>query len=288
MVEKKTSVLSLDTKRHLIDREQPSLTIIRQCELLELSRASLYYQHCQDNVHNLAIMHALDNIYTEYPYYGTRRMAVALKPLGYNVGRDLIRTLMQRMGIEAIYAKPNLSKPHPNHKVYPYLLRRAKIERVNQVWSTDITYIRMRNGFLYLTVVIDWFSRCVLAWKLSNSLDGYFCREVLLEALEVGSPEIFNTDQGVQYTCNEFLQILLSRGIRPSMDGRGRALDNVFVERLWRSVKQENIYLNDYQSGVEAYSGIEKYFIHYNRTRPHMSLNYACPSTVYRTGVIKK
>lgn len=231
-------------------------------------------------------MHAIDKIYTEHPYYGTRRMVVDLQPLGHIVGRDLIGTLMRRMGLEAIYAKPNLSKPHPGHKIYPYLLRGVIINRVNQVWSTDITYIRMRNGFLYLTAVIDWFSRCVLSWRLSNSLDGLFCREALLEALQHGTPEIFNTDQGAQYTCQEFLDILLRVEIRPSMDGRGRFIDNIFVERLWRTIKQENIYLNDYQCGKEAFLGIKKYLLYYNEARPHMSLNYACPLQVYKGEVI--
>jgi putative transposase len=227
-------------------------------------------------------MRAIDEIYTEHPEYGARRIKFELNRLGICIGRALIRTLMVRMGIEAIYCKPNLSKPHPGHKIYPYQLREVKIERVNQVWSTDITYIRMRNGFLYLTAVIDWHSRYVLAWKLSNSLDGSFCREVLLEALEKGTPEIFNTDQGSQYTAEAFLEILLSRGIKVSMDGRGRALDNVFVERLWRTVKYENIFIKEYQDGLELHSGLEKYFAHYNETRPHMSLSNEYPGVVYR------
>lgn len=271
-------------KRRLIENDNSELTIIHQCELLSLPRSTLYYDPYVNNTQNLAVMHALDEIYTMYPCYGTRRMVVMLKSQGYHVGRDLVRSLMKIMGIEAIYAKPNLSKRHPGHKAYPYLLRGVKIERVNQVWSTDITYIRMQSGFLYLTAVIDWFSRYVLAWRLSNSLDGCFCREALLEALEKGKPDIFNTDQGSQYTSEEFLEILLKREIRPSMDGRGRALDNVFVERLWRSVKQENIYINDYQNGIEAYSGISGYFVHYNNTRPHMSLKYDFPAAVYKKG----
>jgi putative transposase len=230
-------------------------------------------------------MRLLDEIYTEHPYYGTRRMVVALKHRGYeDVGRDLVRTLMQRMGLEAVYAKPSLSCSNPEHKIYPYLLRGMKIDRIDQVWSTDITYVRLKNGFMYLTAVIDWFSRYVLAWRLSNSLDGLFCREVLLEALEKGRPEIFNTDQGSQYTCEQFVEILLRRGIQPSMDGRGRALDNIFLERLWRSVKQENIYLNDYQNGMDTYLGIEKYFLFYNYSRPHMSLQYEFPGAVYWRG----
>lgn len=229
-------------------------------------------------------MRLVDEIYTKYPDYGSRRIKFELNTLGYPVGRERVRTLMRRMGIEAVYPKPNLSKSHPEHKIYPYLLRDVKIKRVNQVWSTDITYIRMQHGFMYLTAVIDWYSRYVLAWKISNSLDGAFCREVLLEALERGHPEIFNTDQGSQYTSPDFVAILIDRGIKPSMDGRGRALDNVFVERLWRSVKYENVYLNDYQNGFELSSGLKTYFVHYNEKRPHMSLNYKYPYEVYRKG----
>lgn len=229
-------------------------------------------------------MHAIDKIYTDNPTYGTRRIAVVLETQGYDVGRDLVRTLMRIMGIEAIYQKPNLSKPHPAHKIYPYLLRGLKIERPNQVWSTDITYIRMRNGFLYLTAVIDWYSRYILAWRLSNSLDGLFCREVLLEALLKAIPEIFNTDQGVQYTCEEFITILLKNGVHPSMDGKGRALDNIFMERFWRTVKYEHVFLHDYENGLELHSGLTKFFLHYNENRPHMSLRYATPAEVYYRG----
>lgn len=278
--------MAIEVKRDFIDREHAVLTIMRQGELLDLPRSTLYYEPCRDDIRNLEIMRVIDEIYTLHPYYGTRRMVFGIGLRGYDVGRDLVRTLMNRMGIQAIYSKPNLSQAHPGHKIYPYLLRGEKILHVNHVWSTDITYIRMRNGFLYLTAVIDWYSRCVLAWRLSNSLDGLFCREVLLEALKSGMPKIFNTDQGSQYTCEEFLEILLSRGISPSMDGRGRALDNVFVERLWRTVKQENIYLNDYQNGSDTYFGIEKYFNFYNEERPHMSLGYEYPAEVYRRGYL--
>ena len=230
----------------------------------------------------------IDKIYTQSPEYGTRRIKVELNSLGYEVGRDLVRTLMKRMGIEAIYPKPKLSKSHPAHKIYPYLLRGRKIDRVNQVWSTDITYVRMKNGFMYLTAVIDWFSRYLLSWKISNTLDGIFCREVVLEALEEGLPEIFNTDQGSQYTSPDFISILTERGIKPSMDGRGRALDNVFVERLWRTIKYEHIYLREYQNGIELRKGLENYLKHYNESRPHMSLNYECPLTVYRRGYVRR
>jgi len=284
LVEKKTSVLDIESKRNLIDGGQNGLTIKRQCELLELPRSTLYYQPCIDSPRNIELMRLMDEIYTQNPEYGSRRIRFELNTIGHPVGRDLVRTLMRRMGIEAVYPKPNLSKGHPEHKIYPYLLRGVKIDRVNQVWSTDITYIRMLNGFLYLTAVIDWYSRYVLSWKISNSLDGVFCREVLLEALGKGLPEIFNTDQGSQYTSPDFVSILTERGIRPSMDGRGRALDNVFVERLWRSVKYEHVFLREYRNGLELRDGLEEYFSHYNERRPHMSLNYEYPSEVYKRG----
>jgi len=277
-------VLDIESKRNLIDGGQNGLTIKRQCELLELPRSTLYYQPCIDSPRNIELMRLMDEIYTQNPEYGSRRIRFELNTIGHPVGRDLVRTLMRRMGIEAVYPKPNLSKGHPEHKIYPYLLRGVKIDRVNQVWSTDITYIRMLNGFLYLTAVIDWYSRYVLSWKISNSLDGVFCREVLLEALGKGLPEIFNTDQGSQYTSPDFVSILTERGIRPSMDGRGRALDNVFVERLWRSVKYEHVFLREYRNGLELRDGLEEYFSHYNERRPHMSLNYEYPSEVYKRG----
>lgn len=259
----------------------PDFSIEKQCDLMELSRSTYYYTPCPESAFNLSAMQAMDKLYTDHPHYGKRNMSVNLKKLGYNVGVDLARTLMKIMGIQAIYQKPNLSKPNLTHKVYPYLLRGVKIERVNQAWSTDITYIPMRNGFLYLTAVMDWYSRYVIAWRLSNSLDGLFCREVLREALKIAQPEIFNTDQGAQYTSMEFVKILLDLGIRVSMDGKGRAIDNVFLERLWRSVKYEDIYLRDYCDGVELYIGLERYFTFYNTERYHSSLEYTTPFEVY-------
>jgi len=264
-----------------VDRGLATLTIQRQCYLLGLSRSTLYYQPCVDSDCNLEIMRLIDEIFTKTPEYGSRRVKRELNLLGHPVGRDLVTSLMRKMGIEAIYPKPDLSQPHPEHKVYPYILRGVKIEKPDHVWSTDITYIRMKNGFLYLTAVIDWHSRYVLAWRLSNSLDGLFCRQALLDALEKGKPEVFNTDQGAQFTSKEFQQILEDRNIKPSMDGRGRALDNVFVERWWRSVKYENIFVKEYQNGLELHQGLGEYFTHYNERRPHMSLKYACPAEVY-------
>ena len=228
-------------------------------------------------------MREIDKLYTAHPEYGKRRMSIMLKRMEMNVGVDLAATLMKKMGLEAIGPKPNLSKPHPSHKKFPYGLRDVMIERPNQVWSTDITYIPMKTGFLYLTAVIDWYSRYILSWKLSNSLDGRFCREVLLEALECfGKPEWFNTDQGVQYTCLEFIQILEGAMVKISMDGRGRALDNVWIERFWRTVKYEEIYPKNYDNGLIAHKGLGLYMPYYNTVRPHSALGYMTPEQVYK------
>jgi len=241
----------------LIESTHPNLSISSQCALIGLSRSSFYYEACEESELNLKAMHAIDRIYTERPYYGKRRMSIRLKELGLDIGRELARSLMIRMGLE-----PNLSKPHPMHKVYPYGLRGAIILRPNQVWSTDITYIPLVGGFLYLTAIIDWFSRRVLAWKLSNSLDGLFCREVLVEALDrYGSPEWFNTDQGVQYTAVQFIEILERARVKISMNGKMRALDNILCERLWRTIKYEDIYLKSYETGIAVHKGLGVYAI---------------------------
>lgn len=281
MAEKKTADLSINEKRKLIVQGDPDFSIDRQCDLIGLPRSSYYYTACPVSEFHLAVMHAMDRLYTDHPHYGKRSMSANLKNIGLDVGVDLASSLMKKMRIEAIYRKPNLSKPNEAHKIYPYLLRGVKIERVNQVWSTDITYIPMRNGFMYLTAVIDWYSRYVLAWRLSNSLDGLFCREVLLDALKRGKPEIFNTDQGTQYTCLKFIEMLLHYGIQISMDGKGRAIDNVYIERLWKSVKYEDIYLKEYCEPVSLYAGMAQYFLFYNTKRLHSSLNYAPPAEVY-------
>lgn len=266
----------------LIESDDRDLSLSQQCALVGLSRSSYYYEPCREDPWCMAIMKQIDQIFTMYPFYGKRRISVSLQARGYDVGVDLARTFMKRMGIEAIYAKPNLSKPHPDHKVYPYLLRGVKITKRDQVWSTDITYLPMKNGFLYLTAVLDWYSRFVLAWRLSNSLEGRFCREVLEEALMRGKPDMFNTDQGGQYTSMQFTSILEKAGVRISMDGRGRALDNVWVERLWRTVKQEEVYIHDYSDGADAYKNLEQYFNFYNEKRPHSALGYVSPGSVYR------
>ena len=281
MAKKKASHVALEEKRRLIVPGDPDFSIEKQCNLIELSRSSYYHTPCSVSPFHLVVMHAMDKLYTEHPHYGKRSMSANLKNMGLNVGVDLACTLMKKMGIEAIYQKPNLSKPNITHKIYPYILRGVKIQRVNQVWSTDITYIRMRNGFMYLTAIIDWYSRYVITWRLSNSLDGLFCREVLLDALKINRPEIFNTDQGAQYTSLEFIEILLNHGIQISMDGKGRAIDNVFIERLWKSIKYEDIYLRDYCDPVELYTGIGEYFSFYNTKRLHSSLDYNPPAMVY-------
>lgn len=272
--------MSLELKRKLVG-ETTELTVENQCQLLGISRSTYYYQPRGSDERELILMRELDELYTLHPYYGSRRMRIALREKGFEVGRDLIVGLMRKQGIEAIYPKRRLTLPHSGHKIYPYLLRGVKVTETNHVWSTDITYIRMRNGFLYLTAVMDWATRYVLAWRLSNTLDGGFCREALLEALEKGSPYIFNTDQGSQFTSVDFTGLLDKHGIKVSMDGRGRALDNVFVERLWRSVKQEEVYVKDYRDGVEAHEGLERYFMFYNKQRPHMSLGYKTPESCY-------
>jgi len=267
----------------LIDPSDNMLSIASQCKLLDLERSTFYYEPAQESAFNLQAMAAIDRIYTERPYYGKRRMSIKLREEGLDVGRELARHLMLKMGLEACYPKPKLSIPNHEHKIYPYLLRGVDIIRCNQVWSTDITYIPMRNGFFYLTAVVDWFSRYILSWRLSNSLDGLFCREALLEALErFGIPEIFNTDQGSQFTATEFVEILLKRNIKVSMDGRGRALDNVWIERIWRTVKYEDIYPRDYEDGVRLYEGLTDYFSFYNEERLHSSLKYSSPGKIYR------
>ena len=235
-------------------------------------------------------MNLLDKQYTRTPFWGVRNMTSYLRSLEYTVGKGHIRTLLRRMGLQAIFAKPNLSKPHPQHKIYPYLLRDLEIVRPNQVWSADITYIRLTPGFAYLIAIIDWYSRYVLSWRLSNTLDSVFCIEALRDALsKYGKSEIFNSDQGCQFTSKDFISVLREKGISISMDGRGRYLDNIFIERLWRTVKYENVYLYGYQDIPEAREGLDNYFKFYNHERFHQSLNNKTPWQVYSQngGVLK-
>ena len=259
----------------------PELSVTRQCALLEISRSSFYYRPQPVSSTELALMHALDEVYTATPFYGSRRLQVALQREGWTVNRKRVQRLMRLMGIEAVGPKPRLSQRHPGHRVYPYLLRDVAIERVDQVWSCDITYIRLRSGFVYLMAILDWFSRYVLDWELSVTLDGQFCREALERALAGGRPEVFNTDQGVQFTSDAFTRLLRAAEVQISMDGRGRALDNVFVERLWRSVKYEEVYLKDYAAVPEARAELKRYFAFYNHGRPHQALEYRTPAEVY-------
>jgi putative transposase len=258
------------------------LSVRRQCELLGLSRSSLYYQPGGGTAEYLRLMRRIDEQYTACPFYGSRRMTAWLIEQGEEVNRKRVQRLMRVMGLEAVYPKPRLSTAGKGHRIYPYLLRGVTVERADQVWSTDITYVPMTSGFMYLAAVIDWFSRYVIAWRLSNTLDGSFCLEMLDEALSGGRPEVFNTDQGVQFTAAAFTGRLESAGVAVSMDGRGRALDNVFVERLWRSVKYEDIYLRGYEAVPELYQGLGRYFIFYNNERIHQSLDYRTPAAVYR------
>jgi len=230
---------------------------------------------------NLKLMRIIDEIYTDYPFYGSRRMVIELGRKSFAVNRKRVQRLMRVMGIEAIYPKPKLSLRNREHKVYPYLLKGVLVDRPNQVWSTDITYIPLQEGFMYLAAIMDWYSRYVISWRLSNTLDSDFCVEALEEALHTGKPDIFNTDQGVQFTSKDFTKCLEGAEVRISMDGKGRALDNIFVERLWRSVKYENIYLKDYQNGTDLYYGMEDYFSFYNTIRPHQSLEYKVPVDVH-------
>jgi len=252
--------------------------------LLGLTRSDVYYRPAEAPAEGLRLMRLLDEQYTARPFYGSRRMTAWLVSQGEAVNRKRVRRLLRIMGLEAIYPKPRLSAPGRGHRIYPYLLRDVKIERPDQVWSTDITYVPLARGFMYLAAIIDWYSRYVIAWRLSNTLDGSFCLDLLEEALSRGQPEVFNTDQGVQFTAQAWTGRLEVAGVQVSMDGKGRCLDNVFVERLWRSVKYEDIYLRGYEHVPELQEGLGRYFPYYNDERPHQSLGYQTPVTVYRQG----
>ena len=237
----------------------------------------LYYKPAAESESNLHLMKLIDEQYTKTPFYGWPRMTAYLKRLGHLVNHKRVQRLMKKMGLQAIYAKPKTTKPCPEHKVYPYLLREVQVCRPDQVWCADITYVRMRQGFMYLVAIMDWFTRYVVAWEISNTLDGQFCLDCLHQAMKSGLPEVFNTDQGAQFTANAFVSTLEETGVKISMDGRGRAHDNIFIERLWRSVKYEDIYLRDYANGHELKFGLGRYFRYYNFERPHQSLGYKTP-----------
>jgi putative transposase len=265
----------------MIEPYHRQLSIRRQCELVDLPRSTLYYQPAGESAFNLHLMRLIDEQYLKTPFYGWPRMTAYLHRQGYQVNHKRVQRLMQKMGLQAIYPQRQTSLAAQGHRVYPYLLRNQTITRPNQVWSADITYIPMPRGFMYLVATMDWYSRYVLAWQLSNTLDGLFCLGALDLALAQGKPDIFNTDQGAQFTAVAFTSRLERAGIRISMDGRGRALDNVFVERLWRSVKYEHVYLYEYASVPELEKGLEQYFTFYNYERPHQSLSYQTPAEVH-------
>jgi putative transposase len=267
----------------MVERGQPELSVRRQCELLRVSRSGLYYEPEPTSPEQLALMRRIDELHLKYPFYGSRKLSDALRKEGFDANRKRIQRLMRLMGMEAVAPKPKTSEPHPEHVAYPYLLRGLTISRVNQVWATDITYIPMKTGFVYLVAIMDWYSRHVLSWRLSNTLDSSFCVEALEEALDrFGPPEIFNTDQGAQFTADVFTKPLRDRRIAISMDGKGRCLDNVFVERLWRSLKYEEVYLHVYENMPEARAGIARYFGFYNDERAHQALGYQTPAAFYR------
>jgi putative transposase len=264
------------------------LSVSRQCELLDLGRSSYYYEPARESAANLALMALIDREYTGHPFLGSRGLTAWLRGEGHAVNRKRVQRLMRLMGLEAVYPKPRLSVGGAGHKVYPYLLRGVAIERVDQVWSTDITYIPLPAGFMYLTAVIDWHSRYVLSWRLSNTLDVEFCLEALEEALSRGRPEVFNTDQGVQFTSAAYTGRLEAAGARVSMDGKGRCLDNVFVERLWRTVKYEEVYLWRHETVPALAAGLARYFGYDNGARRHQSLGYRTPAEVYGRGTARR
>lgn len=272
----------MEDRSHWISRDE-ELSIAVQCELLGVPRSSYYYCPRDLSELNIRLMHLIDELYTKHPASGSRVITAMLRNKGFDINRKRTQKLMRMMGIQGLAPGPMTSKSHPEHKKYPYLLSGYKINAPMQVWSTDITYIRLQAGYVYLTAVIDWFSRLILSWRLSNSLEGSFCIEALEEALEHGKPEIFNTDQGVQFTSSLFVEAVTSHGISFSMDGRGRALDNVFIERFWRSLKYEEVYLKDYENVLEARKGLEKYCTFYNHERPHQSLSYRTPFEVHHS-----
>ncbi|GMV67445.1 MAG: integrase [Candidatus Hinthialibacteria bacterium] len=268
----------------MVEASHPGLPVMRQCELLGLAKSSFYYAAVPPDPFDDVLMRLLDEQYTRTPFYGVERMTCFLQSLGHAVGRDRVRRLLREMGLTAVYPKPRTSLPDAGHRVYPYLLRGLQIKAPNEVWSSDITYIRMRRGFVYLAAVMDWFSRYVVAWKVAISLEVAFCVEALEEALGVTRPGIHNSDQGSQYTSVEYTQLLQTAGVRISMDGRGRFLDNIFVERLWRTVKYEEVYLKDYSDVWEAERELGAYFAFYNRDRPHQSLGNRTPEEVWNRG----
>ncbi len=277
-------MMCVEEKKRRIEPKHPHLSIQKQCELIQLPRSSYYRESIfrQESDENLELMRLIDEEYTIHPFYGTRQMRNHLRRQGIKINRKRVQRLMRKMGIQSIAPKPNTSKAHPQHKVYPYLLNGLAIKRSNHVWCSDITYIRIAGGFVYLTAVMDWYSRYVLSWEVSITMDNEFCISALERALRChGTPSIFNTDQGSQYTSQDFTGVLKDEGIKISMDGKGRAMDNIFIERLWRSVKYEEVYIKEFQSVEELRNSLKRYFDFYNNERPHQSFDGKTPAEVY-------
>jgi len=274
--------MSRGERKAMIAREHPELSLSRQCEVLSISRSSFYYAPMGESSATLALMRRIDELFLKYPFYGSRQMARQLRREGVRAGRHRVRRLMRLMGLAAIYQAPRTSDPHPAHRIYPYLLKGMVIELPNRVWCADITYIPVQRGFLYLVAIMDWATRHVLSWRLSNTMDARFCVEALEEALaRYGKPEIFNTDQGSQFTSFDFTDVLKDAGIRISMDGRGRYMDNIFIERLWRSLKYEAVYLHEMTDGFRAERVIREWIDFYNGDRPHSALGGRTPAETY-------
>ena len=270
----------------MVVTDHPELSISKQCELLQISRSSYYYHSQAVSAEELTLMRLLDEQYLKTPFYGSRRMKVFLNSQGYTVSRKRVQRLMRELGISAVYPKPRLTQRNLEHRVYPYLLRGLSITSSNQVWCTDITYLPVLKGHFYLVAIMDWYSRRVLSWRISNTLDMYFCLDALQESLDLfGLPHIFNSDQGSQFTSNQFTQCLKERDIKISMDGRGRCYDNIFIERLWRSLKYELIYIKEFNNGKHLQEEVNKWFYWYNQSRPHQALDYQTPEQVYRDGL---
>ncbi len=277
--------MSCERRQKIVDTGHPALSVRRQCRILKLQRSTYYYQPIGESAYNLALMKRIDELFMELPFFGSRQMRNVLRDEGHQVGRNRVRRLMRKMGLMAVYQKPRTSQPHPQHKTYPYLLRGKAITRLNQVWCADITYIPMKRGFLYLVAIMDWHSRAVLSWQLSNTMEADFCVAALEEALNrYGVPEMFNTDQGSQFTGCEFTRTLRESGVRISMDGRGRWMDNVMIERLWRSLKYECVYLRELETGSELRQALSWWFDFYNNRRPHRTFDGRKPMEIYQKG----
>jgi putative transposase len=282
-------LVSCPEKKRAMIKKSEELSVSRQCELLKLPRSTAYHKPTGPNAQDLALMRVIDEVYQEFPYFGSRQMRRLLCRLGHSVGRRRVRRLMHLMGLEALCPKPNLSKPAPGHKIYAYLMKSVAVIRPNQAWCADITYIRLSGGFVYLVAIMDWYSRKILSWRLSNTMDSSFCVEALSEAIaKNGAPEIMNTDQGSQFTGENWIGVLKSANVKISMDGKGRAIDNVFIERFWRSLKYEEVYRREYEGVADAREHLRGYINRYNQIRPHSQLNDRTPEVAYREKIAPK